>query len=313
MKIFKRFLDYLASIALLAAIFWSLWIALGLTSCGRREPDGPEREPDVTQKEPSEAENLSTNSTDGHGEASLIEERILVEESGVRITAKTLHVSDEGLILGLQIENNASEQMGVALHNAVLNGFMAEGDLSGGPDTPSWALVGAGETEKALLKLQTDALYECGMGEPKTLSVSFHIYTADRFRTSVFTELCPVLETEGFTPTADETGTVVYDNQGLFVTCKGRTEDGRGLVLYLRSESEDILNVECRDATVNGVMAMSPLYVHLLPGTRAAATAAFYPYDDGEEFGELREADIQLEISNGEGQMLDMGSFTLTF
>lgn len=311
MKIFKRFLDYLASAALLAAIFWSLWIALGLTSCGRREPDV--QTPDVTQQEPSEADNLSANPTDGQGEASLIEERFLVEEGGVRITAKTLCASEEGLVLTLKIENNASEQMGVALHNAVLNGFMAMGDLSNDPLTPASALVGAGETSEAALTLQTDALTACGMGEPKTLAVAFHIYTVDRFKTSVFTALCPVLEAAGFTPTADETGTVVYDNQGLFIVCKGRTEDGRGLVLYLRSESEDILNVECRDATVNGVSAMSSLYVHLLPGTRAAATAAFYPYDDGEEFGELREADLQLEISNGEGQMLDMGGFTLTF
>ncbi len=159
------------------ALLLSLLMIIGLTACGGgsgeiKEPSsviadgvtnvneiGNENTGDVVQDK-SVAEDIT------------IEETVLVDESGVKITAKSLSVDEIfGPSVKLLIENNSGKDLTFQCRDASVNGYMIGTMMS--------VDVVNGKKANDNLTFMSSDLESCGIETIADIEFSLHIFTSD--------------------------------------------------------------------------------------------------------------------------------------
>ncbi len=254
-------------------------MAMGSGSAGS-ESSSSSKTPPASAAEKNESGTGSAGNPSGSetSRAAVIEETVLFDQGGIRITAKSL---DQNGLFGpeikLLIENDSSENITVQSRNASVNGYMVETSISSD--------VAAGKKANDAITLMSTSLDTAGIKEIGTIEFSFHIFDSETWNTIADSEMIRIdtsLVNE-ITYTYDDSGEVVYDQDGLKIVVKGLSEDaswlGPSVLVYIHNATGQDLTVQVRDVSVNGFMVDSIFSCDVNNGKHALDTISFLSSD----------------------------------
>ncbi len=305
----------------ITSLLLSLLLLFSLAACGG--PDGTEATdppagtsassgPDAADPT-AEPENTS-EPTPVTPQDAAIEETVLVDESGVKITAKSLSSGIFGTELALLIENSSDTDLTVQARNSSVNGYMVETMMS--------VDVAAGKKANDTLTFQSSSLEACGIETIADMEFSFHIFTTDGWDTYLDTDLIQLKTSaaDSYQYAYDDSGTPLYEGDGVTIVSKGLSEGdsifGTSLMLYIYNSSEQGITVQARDVSVNGFMVEDIFSEELAPGKRAIASLTLMSSDlEENDITTITDMELSFHIFTTDGwdTIRDTDVITLTF
>lgn len=247
-----------------------------LASCGSSEST---IDKEIVENAGEEAEETTEEAAEEEtaAETVTIEETVLLDESGIKITATGLEDGRFGTDLKLLIENNGDKNVTVQARNSSVNGFMV--------DTMMSEDVVAGKKANTTLTFSTGGLKEADITAVANMEFAFHIFETDSWDTYLDSAMI-VLETsaaEGYEQAVDDSGTVFFDEDGIKIVGKGLSTDdsifGPGLIVYIENNTEKNITVQVRDTSVNGFMVEPSMSQDVVSGKKAISAVTFFSSD----------------------------------
>lgn len=181
-----------------------------------------------------------------------IEEQVLVEQDGIRITALE-YVKDSiwGDGIKVLIENDSEKDVMVGCDALIVNDYMIH-DLFGSE-------IAAGKKSNEVIYLSSSELKAAGIDTVGRVEIYFHAFDADSYD-RIFTTDCVEIETSAIDKidtTANDEGTELYNEGGIRII--GKTVDegsfwGTAILLYIENESGRNVGISVDDLSVNGFM-----------------------------------------------------------
>lgn len=273
------------------------------------EKDIPAAEPeedDTPEQEPSEAPADLTAS---------IDEIVLVDESGIRITAKSL---DNDALFGpelkLLIENDSGNDLTIQCRNASVNGYMA--------DTMMSVDVANGKKANDSLTFMRSSLEACGIETIADMEFSFHCFLSDDW--STYLDTAPIcLRTSAadtYEYSYDDSGSTAYEANGIKIVVKGLSEDssflGPGIVVYIENETDRNITVQTRNVSVNGFMIDAIFSADTAIGKHCIDTITFMSTDlEENDITAIESVELSFHIydSDSWNTIVDSEQITISF
>lgn len=203
-----------------------------------------------------------------------IEEMVLLDENGIKITATGMEDGWFGTDLMLLIENNTAQNLTIQARNASVNGYMV--------DTMMSVDVAAGKKANDSLTFSTTGLKECNIETVAVMEFAFTAFDTDNWE-DYMTSSQITVETSAaatYEQTYDDSGTVFYDADGIKIIGKGLSADdsiwGPGLMVYIENNTEKNFTVQVRDTSVNGFMVDTSMSQDVLAGKKAITAVTFF-------------------------------------
>lgn len=241
------------------ALMLSLVTVTGtLYGCGS---DAGQKKDVVTVEGETEAlsdaqENSGNADADASTTKESIEEQVLVDQDGIKITA-TEYVTDSimGDGIKLLVENNSETDCTVGCDALIVNDYMIIDLFS--------ADVAAGKKSNELMYLSSSELKAAGIDTVGKVEMYFHAYDASW--NNLFKNVYSEIQTSEFADmdtTPDEGGTELYNENGIKIVGKTVDENsfwGAAILLYIENTSGKNVGINVDDMSINGFM-MSPLF-----------------------------------------------------
>lgn len=254
-----------------------------------------EQQEDVQPKE--EEEKPEPPKQEKAPEKETIAETVLIEDKGIRITAKSL---DKDSIFGpelkILIENNSDTNVIVQTRDTSVNGYMVSSMIS--------ADVAAGKKANDEITFSSSDMERCGIETIADIEVSFYIFTSDGWDTYLDTPPIRIETTvaASYEYAFDDSGLEMYQGNGIRIVGKGIAHDsifGPSMVLFIENTSEQPITVQSRDTSVNGFMVSAMISENVLPGKRAMADVNFLDLEDN-EIEEIEDIEISFHVFNSD-------------
>lgn len=295
-------------------------LALSLASCGSPSNSDVQKPSGVSTDAPS---GTQSQKPDGNVEESQAPERggvsipesVLVDESGIKITATGFDTAAMfGPELKLLIENDSGQDLTFQSRGASVNGYMVETMMS--------VDVVTGKKANGGLSFSSSDLKPCGIDTIADLEFSFHIFTSEGWETYLDTP--PIqLKTSAadtYEYTFDDSGDLAYEGNGVKLLIKGLAEDssifGPSIVVYLENNSDASITVQARDTSVNGFM-LSPVFSSEVAGGKHAVDTITFMSSELEEnnITSIDTVELSFHIFETEGwdTIVDTDAVTITF
>jgi len=259
-------------------ILLAVCLALSMTACG--ESETPETANSSSEDVESHEESAEPAAEDADSTPTeiTIDEQELYNENGVVITATGF--SETGIFgpeVKLLIENNSEENITVQARNGSVNGYMVDFQISSD--------VAAGKkTNDALSLLSTD-LENSNISTICDIEFNFHIFKTDSWEDLTDSELITIATSASgsYEQSYDDSGEVIYDENGVKIISKGISEDGSlmgpALYLYIENNSEQDITIQSRDTSINGFMVDPILSSEIVAGKKSIDTMVFLSSD----------------------------------
>lgn len=256
----------------------------------QEQPDSPEPT-DTEETAPETAEPETTVSA-----IETITETVLVDESGVKITAKSLDKSGWfGPELKVLVENNTDKALTVQTRSSSVNGYMVSTMFS--------ADVAAGKKSNDSITFTGSDLKAAGIETIADMEFSFHVFDSESWDAYLDTDLIQLKTTaaDTYAYTYDDSGDVIYDENNIKVVAKGLVEDdsvfGPTVVLYIYNGTDKTITVQTRDDSVNGFMVSTSCSAEVTPGKHAIGSVTFFSSDlEENEITQITEYEFSLHI-----------------
>lgn len=264
-----------------------LVMCLVMCACGSSQSDPTVQPPksveNVDQTEstaPMETPTESTAPTETPTKSTqvTIEEVVLVEESGVKITAKSLELDgSRGPELKLLIENNSGVDLTVQCRNSSINGYMIDANMSED--------VVNGKKANTSLKFASSDLEQCNITTLADMEFSFHIFTTEGWDTYLDTDMIAIKTSaaDEYVYEFDDSGDVAWEQDGIKLVIKGLVQEERDqsarVLVYIENATEKTLTVQVRDVSVNGFMIDSVFSPDVSAGKHALSYIKFSSSD----------------------------------
>lgn len=222
-----------------------------------------------------------------------IEETLLIDESGIKITAKRLDFSKSlGPALIVLIENNSGSDITVQCRNSSVNGYMI--------DTIMSEKVSNGKKSNSSITFIKKALEICNISTIADMEFSFIAYGSD-IHERYLENTKVILKTSAadfYEYKFDDSGNLIYDENNFRIIAKGIANKNLQtcIVVYIENNTDTDWTVQARDTSVNGFM-IKPIFSSVVSGGKRLM--GFISFDDSE----LAENDIE-EISEVETSFL---------
>ena len=243
-----------------------------------------------------------------------IEERVILDKNGIKITAKGL---DKDGFLGtkvkLLIENESGKDITVQARNVSVNGYMASASMS--------AAVVNGKKANDDLFIMSSSLEKAGISTIADIEFSFHVFETHSFD-SLFDSDIIQLKTsaaDSYEYTFDDSGDVVYDEGGVKIVVKGLSESdsifGPGIIVYTENNSEKNVTVQVRDVSVNGFMTDPIFSADVAAGKHAIDSITFMSYKlDENGINSVKDVELSFHIFNELfGESIDTDTVKISF
>lgn len=190
-------------------------------------------------------------------DATTIEEQILIDRDGIRVTAKQ-YVTDSiwGEGIKVLIENNSDIDVMVGCDALIVNGYMISDLFS--------ADVAAGKKANDTIYLSSSELKAAGIDVVGRVEIYFHAYDSDSYD-SIFGKESAVIETSAIDridTKANDDGVELYNEGGIRIVGKTVDENsfwGMAILLYMENDSGRDVVIQVEDLSVNGFM-MTPYF-----------------------------------------------------
>ena len=271
-------------------------------SAEKEELKEPENKPEQTDEKDDDASDFwadlvsDPDKKEGVADVS-IEEAVLLEESGVRITAKSFEQDSLfGPSVKLLIENDSDKNLSVQTRSSSVNGYMV--DIIFSSD------VASGKKSNEEMTFMDSTLELCGIETIADIEFSFHIYDSDTWDTYLDSE--PVIiktsAFEGYQYSYDDSGTPAYEDEGLIINVKDLKEDeilGPELIFYIENKSTKNLVIQADNVSVNGFM-VSPIFsCSVAPGKHAIDAVTFMESDlEDNDIEKISEVELSFHVYN---------------
>lgn len=244
-----------------------------------------------------------------------IEEAVLFEQDGIRITAKSLNYSGLfGPEVKLLIENNSSQSITVQTRNASVNGYMIETMMS--------ADVAAGKKANDSITLMKSDLDAADIKTIADIEFRFHIFDSSSWDTLYDSDVIRIetSEADGYAYTFDDSGDSVYTGNGVEIVVKGLAEDssifGPSIVVYISNTSNKDITVQVKDVSVNGFMIDTMFSCDVLVGKHAIDTITFMSSDlEENEIKSIQNIELSFHVFNSDSwdTIMDTTPVTINF
>lgn len=207
-----------------------------------------------------------------------ISEAVLVDEAGVKITAKKLETDGFwGPEIKLLIENDSGKDLTFQCRNASVNGYMVETIMS-------VDVVNGKKANDGLTFMESD-LEACGIDAIADMEFAFHIFDMAEWETYLDTNTIQIKTSiaDTFECTYDDSGDLAYEGNGVKIVVKGLAEDasifGPSIVVYIENTGDKDVTVQTRDVSINGFMVDALFSCDVVAGKRAVDTITFMDSD----------------------------------
>lgn len=200
---------------------------------------------------------ITSSNQNASGEDVTIDEQVLVDEQGIKITANGYETDS---LLGdgvkLLIENNSDKNVTVGCNALIVNNYMIYDFLSED--------VAAGKKVNATMYLSSSELKAAGIENIGQIEVYFTILDSSSFE-NIFDPAPVTIKTSLFDKmdtTANDEGTELYNKDGIKIVGKAVDENsfwGSAVLLYVENNSDRNVTVQCDNMSINGYM-ITPLF-----------------------------------------------------
>ena len=195
-----------------------------------------------------------TSSTDTDNDSKLvsIEEQVLVDQGGIKITA--LEIVDDsiwGKGIKVIIENNSDKSIGVGCNALIVNNYMITDLFS--------SSIAAGKKSNETIYISSSELEEAGIENIGQVEIYFKIYDAENYNT-IFTPEVMTIKTSDFTNMDTEIttkGEVLVDQDGIKIAGRYVDQDsfwGKAVLLDIENKSGKNVGINCDNMSINGFM-----------------------------------------------------------
>lgn len=185
-----------------------------------------------------------------------INEQVLVDQDGIKITA-TEYVTDSiwGDGIKLMVENNSTKDYTIGCDALIVNDYMITDLFS--------ADVAAGKKSNEVMYLSSTELKAAGIDTVGQIEMYFHAY--DSNWDNLFKNVYSKLETSEFAnmdTTPNDEGQELYNANGVRIVGKTVDENsfwGTAILLYIENTSGQNVGINVDNMSINGYM-MTPLF-----------------------------------------------------
>ncbi len=237
----------------------------------------------------TQQETTSQQTTQSNAVVATIEETVMWDNDDIKVTALSLTSNQYYHILNLRIENKTSRDLYVMASRTAVNSFVVEPIM--GADVPANSTV-EDEFKIWLKDVDADVIAD--------IETRFSYSSSDRYLNSKTERV--KLETSAaasFDYSYDESGTVLYDANGIKIICQGFNDEGNPMI-YLSSTGElsEGCCVEAYEVYVNGKATSSYYCEWVFTNTRNVAELELDDEDrDGNELGEVESLQVSFKIN----------------
>lgn len=238
----------------------------------------------------------------------------IYNRDGLTITATGLSNGELGEQIDMTFENNGAGGVMVQARGVSVNGFMVQNAMS--VDVP------AGETVYDSLALIIDDL----KGEYITTiaEIEFSLEISDLETWDIIDTSDPAIitvsGTDDYVQEYDDSGEVLYDDNGFRIISKGVQEGiaGPELILFMDNDSEEDFYINAESASINGIEMEPEFYADVLPSGKCALDEMTFTYHydvfqmDPEE---IHDIEFTLEITDPDTYetLYELGPFEISF
>ena len=283
------------------AIFVAVMTACGGGSTETKAPvsvqTGEAAKTDETKAAEQKAEETAAAETEAAKPAAdeSIEEQIIMDQDGIKVTAKSLDKSGMfGPAVKVLIENESGKDVTVQARNASVNGYMTETMFS--------AEVQNGKKANEELIFMNSGLKKAGIDTIADMEFNLHVFDPSTYQnifdSDVITLKTPAAETYEYT--FDDSGEVAYEGNGIKVVIKGLDEEGvmgPGIVTYIENSGDKGITVQTRDVSINGFMVDPIFSADVLPGKHAISTITFMTSElEKNDIKEIQDVELSFHL-----------------
>ena len=240
----------------------------------------------------------STEAEKTSADTPTIEEQVLVDTEGIKITA--MGYTTDGFLgdgVKLVIENNTDTDYTIGCDALIVNDYMIN-DLF-------VSTVAAGKTANETVDLYSSELKAAGIENVGQIELYFHAYDDDF--NYLFQKEYAVIETscyDDMDTSADEDGTELYNENGIRIVGKTVDENsfwGTSILLYIENNSGKNVGISVNDMSVNGVM-MDPLFsTTVYDGKKAVDPITLFESDlQDNDIESIDSAELKFNIYNAD-------------
>ncbi len=278
-----------------STIILALILTVSLTACVSYSPEEVNPPSDVVIG--NDTDDIHQNGqNEVPEEAPSITQTVLVDEAGVKITAKSLDADSLfGPEIKLLIENNSGKDLTFQCRNASVNGYMAETMMS--------VDVANGKKANDSLTFMKSDLEMCGVDIIADMEFSFHIFDSEDWDTYLDTSTIQLKTSaaDTYKYTYDDSGDLACNGNGVRIIIKGLADDasifGPSIVVYIENNSGESITVQTRDVSINGFMVDAIFSCDVAAGKRAVSAITFMDSDlEENEITSINDVDLSFHI-----------------
>jgi len=275
-----------------------VFVMVFATACGG---DGEIKQPaNVNGDSSGETNDTGTNNDSGSSDEEVtIAETVLYEADGIKVTAKSLADGLLGTEVKLLIENDSSKNILITSSSVSANGYMM-------PTAALYAEVAAGKKANESLTLMSSELDQCGIETLAEMQFYLQIQDPETWETIKTTDLITLATSAtGYTQPVDDSGDVLYNENGYKVVCKGLKQDiiwDGTVVFYMENNSNKAVSIYAENVSVNGFMQEVGLWSDLRPSTKMIDGMSMIDLSDLEitNIDEIKTIEFNLRIVDAE-------------
>ena len=276
----------------------AIMLVFGMMSLGSGSSTDTETKEIVTdsdtEADAQEVAASSSETTAGNATDITIEEQVLFEKDGLKVTA-TEYVVDSfwGDGIKLLIENNGASDIGIGCTALIVNDYMISDLFS--------TTVAAGKKANETLYLSNSGLQAAGIENVGKVEVYFHIFDSDSYMT-ISDIGCVTIQTSEFDSmdsTPNDEGQELYNENGIRIVGKYVDENsfwGAAVLFYIENNSGKNRIIQCDDMSINGFM-ITPYFSSTVYDGKKAIDEITLMSSDLEENGITSIEDIELKFN----------------
>lgn len=292
-------------------------LATSLVACGGSSSDNIQSPASVNGSNGTVSTNDSSSKETQQPEKQevVINETVLLDDSGVKITAKSLdNDAFMGVAVKLLIENDSGKDLTFQCRNSSVNGYMVDTMMS-------VDVVNRKKANDELTFMRSD-LEVCGIETIADMEFSFHIFTTEGWKTYLDTPQIQIKTSaaDTYEYTFDDSGNLAYEGNGIRIIIKGLSKDesifGPGIIVYIENNSDKDITVQTRDVSVNGFMVDAVFSSDIVTGKHTVDDITFMSSDlEKNEISEIEDVELSFHIFEATGwdTIVDTDLVTISF